>query len=267
MARRSILSIALLGGLVCSPLQAEGGNDWHFIPRANVGIIDYSLKIPSLPVAPGYRFPETEFAVDFKVAELGATTSWGRYYFSVAGLMSSEESDSLSEPNYRYEENFSGDRKDFSAVLGMRATDHLSLYMGWKYGISQADGSLNSDLEFKEQGFFVGGNYAWPIADKGILAVNLAVARLDGDLTIQAPGFVVPGGSSNGFLLDAISQTTGLSYGISWHSSINDRLSYSVAFDANAYTFDDVHDAVQGEIPGTFDEKMYIFRVGLAYRF
>jgi hypothetical protein len=263
MIRAAVLPICLFASLVSQPLSA---NEINFIPRASAGIMDYSLKIPSLPVAQNINFPKTEFAVNFKFAEVGGTLTWGSYYLSIAGLLSSDESDSLSEPAFGYEERFTGDRQDFSAALGMRATDNISLYLGYKYGVSQADGTLRSDLEFKESGFFVGGNYSWPISDKGVLAFNLAVARLDGDLSIEAPSFSVPG-AGGGFLLDAVSQTTGVSYGVSWHSSITEQLSYSVAMDANLYKFEDVHDAKQGKIDGSFDERMYILRLGLTYRF
>ncbi len=257
----------LLSAFAGLSISASGkAADFRFIPRVNVGYMDYSLRVPSLPVTSGFRFPGTKFGVEFKFLELGGILSWKNYYFSVGGLTSTDESDSLVEPAFRYEEKFTGDRKDASMVLGMRPTDHLSLYLGWKWGRSKADGTLRSELEFKEDGFFIGGNYAWNIADKGLLALNVAVARLDGDLTIDAPAFSAPG-AGGGFLLDATSQTTGLSYGISWHGILTDQLTYSLAVDANLYKFDDIYDKVQGKISGQFDEHMYIFRAGLAYRF
>ncbi len=141
------------------------------------------------------------------------------------------------------------------------------IYIGYKTGKSQATGNQGQSLSFKEKGLFVGANYAWQVADSGLVSVNFAYADLTGDLKeeVTYPDFAslpIP------LDIDATSDAQGLSYGVSWSSRLSDSISYSLSLDAKNYTFDNIKDKNPQTITSKqFEEKFVSTTLSLFFQF
>jgi len=274
---RHLLGFLFLYLLFCSgSLHAE---KMQFIPRASVSIAEYDFTQSARPnaLAPSginnNDFPEVTFNVTFKILGIGGTFFKNDYYFDLSYAKSLKEEDSFTLddpaiPGGSFTENFKGDREDYAFTFGKKILERRGgVYIGYKGGTSEAAGDQGTDLKFKEKGFFLGGNYGWPVSDAGVISVNLAYAWLDGDLTerVTNPLFTslpIP------LDTDASSDATGVSYGISWSAGITDKLSYSVGIDAKKYTFEDVKDSNPNAIPSDeFEEEFNSLSFSMYYLF
>ena len=265
-------SLLLAMCMFSGPLAAEA---MKFIPRASVGIASYDFVQSARPGALGDTginngdFPEVKFNVTFKILGVGGTFIKDGYYFDASFQDSFDEEDTFTFEEAAFTETFKGDRQDYAFTFGKKILNNRAgVYLGYKVGKSQADGDQGEKLSFEEDGFFIGGNYGWPIAGKGVLSVNLAYADLDGDLKedVTNPGLTslpVPPLS-----MDASSDAQGLSYGVSWSSRFTQKLSYSVALDGREYTFDNVKDKNPDVIPSDeFKEEFLGATFSLFYLF
>jgi hypothetical protein len=261
----------LLASLVTAsilPQTVLANDDVSFIPRAWIGVSDYSFKqgerAGALPG--GNDFPKVEFDVTFIMLGIGLTTAYDRFYLDLSYQDSTDESDDFSGSagGISFSEKLSGDRRDYAATFGMRVLDNRgNVYVGYKNGKSAASGNVGTKLSFEEDGFFVGASYGWVIADAGLLSINAAYADLDGNLNEQ-PGPGYPAGLS----MDADSEATGLSYGVSWNGKISDQMGYSISFDANDYEFDHIRDSSTSvPLPDKIEETLYTGKVSISYRF
>lgn len=254
----------------------------QFIPRATLSIAKYDFTQSPRPnaLAPttinNNDFPEVSFNVTFKMFGIGGTIFKDDYYFDLSYAKSLNEEDSFTLedaaiPGGAFTEDFKGDREDYAFTLGKKILERRGgVYVGYKGGTSEASGNQGTDLKFKEDGFFLGGNYGWPISDAGVISVNLAYAWLDGELTenVTNPLFASPAVLAVPLDTNASSDATGLSYGISWSARINDKLSYSVGLDTKKYTFDDVKDDNPNTIPSDeFEEEFTSLSFSTYYLF
>lgn len=235
--------------LAALPAQAEVS----FTPRATLAFSAYTFtqteRAGALPNSiNGGTFPEVKFDVVFQILGIGGTFFSNGYYLDLAASRSADEEDSFKFTPMNFEETFKGDRSDTSITFGRKILDNRgAVYIGYKTGTSQADGDQGQSLEFEERGFFIGGNYNWPVLESSVITVNLAYARLDGDLTekVTNPGFIQIT-QNNGLPpldINASSDTTGLSYSIGFASRLTDTLSYSLSYEIKSYTFDNVKDS------------------------
>lgn len=270
-----VFAIFVLSG----PLSAD---ELKFVPRASLAVVSYDFTQSPRPnaLAPtginNNEFPEVNFEVTFKMFGVGGTILKNGYYFDVSYQKSLNEEDSFTLedsalPGGVFTETFEGDREDYAVTFGKKFLDNsLGLYGGYKSGTSEASGNQGQVLSFKEDGFFVGANYGWRIANKGVLSVNLAYADLDGDLIedVNNPAFASPAVLAVPLDTDASSDAQGLSYGLSWSSRLTEKLSYSLALDAKKYTFDNVKDKNPNAIPSDeFEEEFVGVTASLFYLF
>ncbi len=232
-----------------------------FVPRVSLAVSDYTFTQKERPQA---GFPEVEFDVRFKMLGVGTTIVYDKFYLDLFGQHSTDESDTFKDV---ITEKFTGDRKDYTISLGMKVLDNKgAVYVGYKLGKSEADSNLGTTLEFEEDGFFIGANYGWVIADTGVLSLNVAIAKLDGQLkeTIKAPHPF----AGVGLDIDASSKATGISYGIAWSSKLLGKWGYSIGVDVNNYTFDHVKDDDAGFPPSDeFEEDFITAKVSISYAF
>ncbi len=219
-----------------------------------------SPRMGALP--DGSDFPKVEFDALLLIAGIGLTTAYDRFYLDLSYQDSSEEEDSFSAANYV--EKFNGDRRDYSATLGMRILDNRgNVYFGYKNGKTTGSGEAGTQFTFEESGFFIGASYGGLIADKGFLAINLAYADLDGHLK-EVPGPRYP----PGLYMDADSDANGLSYGISWSGKFSAKMGYSIALDAHQYDFENLKDSSATKpLPEQVEETMYTGKLSMSYRF
>jgi hypothetical protein len=264
MTKLSKLLVPSLFFVCILPQAALAADNITFVPRAWVGISDYTFEqgARSGALPDGSDFPEVEFNVTFKMIGIGMTTAYDRYYFDLSYQDSSDESDKFSNANFS--EKLTGDRRDYALTVGMRVLDNRgNIYGGYKNGRSEASGSAGTELTFEEDGFFIGASYGWVIANIGMLSINAAYADLDGELEeIPGPGY------PTGLSMDADSEATGLSYGISWNGIISEQIGYAISFDANDYEFDNLKDknAIK-PLPSKIEETFYTGKVSISYRF
>jgi hypothetical protein len=244
--------------------QSSIAKEINFIPRAWAGLSDYQFKqSPRKGALPdGSDFPEVKFDATFLMTGIGLSSIYDHFYIDFSYQDSSEEEDSFSSANFY--EKFKGDRRDYSATLGMKILDYQgTIYIGYKNGKTSGKGNKGTQLTFKEDGFFIGANYGWIIADSGLLAFNIAYADLDGNLK-EVPGPVY----SSGLGMNADSETKGLSYGISWTSTITEKIGYSIALDANEYEFDHLKDdSASTPLPDKIEESLYTGKISIFYQF
>ena len=72
----------------------------------------------------------------------------------------------------------------------------------------------------------------------------------------------------SGLNLDADSEASGLSYGISWSAKISEKISYLINFDANDYTFNNLKDSTATKsLPDKVEESIYTGKISITYHF
>ena len=256
-----LLSLALIS-------TTASAEDWSFVSRIGIGIMDYSLAVPPRSVVvQGVEMvsEDAEFNASLKFVGLGATVLKDRFYLDLYGQISDNDNSAgttevIMPGSGLFEKQKLNEREDYSITVGYRVTDFANIYAGYRVGkTSFGRGTLGTRFNFDEEGFFLGGTLLWPILDAGVIAINLAVAELDSDSDIDVAG-------AEAFNDSFTASTTGLSYGISWNSRFTDKLSYSIAFDGYEYTFDDA-DADNSELLGSAEEEIFTLRINLSYEF
>jgi len=252
--RNSYRFIMALAIACASPV--VNAEDLVFSPRLTTGYMDYKLEVPIL--IPGV-FASQTFKVNTALIGAGATLSWNRLYLDAYGQISAKASDDLNLPIVNYNEKLDGDVTDYSLAAGVAITDNFSIYVGYKYNKLDASGNRGAVSNFKADGYFLGASYGWVIQDSGVLALNLAVADLDGDIRSQVPVLSID--------FDQTSNAQGLSYGVSWRSNINKNWGYSVALDGYQYDFKDIVDKRLGALPGEVNQDIFTLRVSASYLF
>jgi hypothetical protein len=240
--------------VITSPV--VNAEDLVFSPRLTTGYMNYELETPS-PL-PGI-VPSQQFKFGVALIGAGATLLWNHLYLDVYGQITSNSSDNLNLPILNYNEKFDGDVNDYSLAAGVVVTDNLSIYMGYKYNKLDASGDKGSESSFKAEGYFLGASYGWIIKDSGVLALNLAIADLDGSTYFKVPNLPIN--------LDTTSDAQGLSYGVSWKSAINEDWGYSIALDGYRYNFKDIIDKRLGAQPGEVKQDIFTLRVSISYLF
>jgi hypothetical protein len=231
-------------------------DELSFTPRLTTGYMNYKLETPS-PV-PGI-VPSQKYQDNLAIIGAGATLSWNRLYLDAYGQISSNGSDSLSIPILNYSENYDGNVTDYSLAAGVAITDNLSIYVGYKYNKLDLSGNRGAKASFEADGYFLGASYGWVIQEAGVFALNLAFADLDGSLRSQVPNLTID--------FDQTSNTQGLSYGVSWKSTINKNWGYSIALDGYQYNFKDLVDKQFGAGPGEINQDIFTVRVSVTYLF
>lgn len=243
-----------------------------FTPRATLSISQYNFDQSERPnaLAPtginGNDFPEVSFNVTFKILGVGGTWSKNGYYFDVLTQLSTEEKDTFKFDAASFEETFKGDRSDTSLTFGKKILDNRgAVYLGYKIGKSSADGNQGQSLTFEEKGLFVGTNYSWRVG-QGVVSVNVAYARLDGDLKEEVTANF---GTLNQPLdTDATSDAQGVSYGITYAANLSKHLNYSIGVDTQEYKFENIKDAnPNAVVSSSFTEKFLNTKLSLYYSF
>jgi hypothetical protein len=134
------------------------------------------------------------------------------------------------------------DRIDYSITLGHRIWKGLSFFAGYKY----TEFKLNAkgpnilleevDSKSTEEGFFLGGSYAFRIANAGTLSLSVGYAYLDLDFSQSNISSTAP---SFAFAIQEYAYTgssTGLSYGVQWTGEISGPWAYTLSLKYQEYS-------------------------------
>lgn len=168
------------------------------------------------------------------------------------------------------------DRHEYSISAGYAVTDNFALFVGYKRSDTEFDemnvltnrgtGEVNtfdSNLDYEQDGPFIGGNYGWRIRETGTLALNLGVAFVDGEIKTTSPGGDTP---------KITGDTVGLTVGLSWTAPlpILENFNYTVGVDGYNYDFeaDEVDATDDAAFQGAdFSETVIRATAGVSYAF
>jgi hypothetical protein len=220
----------------------------RFIPHASLSVTKYEVVRRSVAkgLPDGTSFPEISLDYTYKFLGVGGTLFKNSYYLDMFYQRSSDEASSFSVDNPTIPDSvlsavFNGRRRDYSLTLGKKILDgQAGIYVGYKEGKSGGPQPQGDYLSFEEKGFFIGGNYGWLISDLGVISLNLAYAKMDGNRTQKRK--IVYNGQSITLDFNGNGDTDGLSYGVAWASRITEYLSYSVGLEVRRYSFDNIKD-------------------------
>lgn len=130
------------------------------------------------------------------------------------------------------------------------------------------------EREFEYDGPFIGAVYGLPISKglvDGVIAFNLAVAFLDGEVTETERNATINDVPQPSVRSVIKGDSTGLTLGLSWNGATPiDGLSYVIGVDGYKYDFDGDKVELQGQtipIDTRFDETVINLRVGASYVF
>ena len=252
-------SFYVLMALFCMQLpyaQIAFAKDVRFIPHVSVSITKYEVTkravVGGLP--DGNDFPEMSLNYTYNLLGVGGTLFNNSYYFDIFYQRSSDEVSSFSVENPAVSGSvlaatFNGRRRDYSLTFGKKILDgQAGIYAGYKEGKSGGPQQPQGDyLSFEEKGFFIGGNYGWLISDLGVISLNLAYAKMDGNRTQKRT--TVYNGQNIILNYNGNGDTDGLSYGVLWASRLTQNLSYSVGLEVRRYSFDNIKDVNPEKIP------------------
>lgn len=248
----------LMALLLLQPLctKTSFAKDVLFVPRMSLSIMQYEFTKPTTVngLGDGEDFPELSTDLNFKLLGLGGTLFKDSYYLDLFYQTSTNESSSFTAedpaiPGGTFYGNFDGRRREYALTFGKKIFDGRGgIYAGYKDGKTGGPLPQEQHLSFEEEGFFIGGNYGWLVSDLGVISLNLAYAKMDGN-RIQKTN---TGFEEQGFIIDlnGNGDTEGLSYGATWSSHLTDHISYSIGLEVRQYFFDNIKD-INPEIPFT----------------
>jgi hypothetical protein len=166
-------------------------------------------------------------------------------------------------------------RSDVNLTFGYLISNSTSIFMGYKQ--ASLDVKLNSvispnggtpgnepraqDVEFSDEGIYIGASYSQNIGETGVLSYSAAYADLDGEVSIISSQY---DGFTNSIRINSArteGATSGISLGLTWNDGFADSVAYNVALKINLYEFDD-ETLTAGDDLST-DETFTILSVGL----
>jgi hypothetical protein len=296
--RTTLVSLLLLFFICLSTPSSAPAFDGGIQPRITTGIINYTLKSKASASTRGdeYTFKDT-----MPFIGIGATIFANKFYLDFYGQWAFNGTDNFTKQHYESPSppvipshyfwnngaEIEFDRRDYSVAAGYSLTDYLSLFLGYRVGQSSAeekghvtkylvdDGSLTGipglvlfdesigeiDLDYQNQGPFLGAACGYQIKDKGSLTLNVAVAYLEGEID-QSGDFASPISGRDYFNIETSGDSVGISLGVAWRGRITEQLGYSFSVDGHQYDFE----ADDPEKPD-FSETVYAIRTGLSYEF
>lgn len=248
-------------------------------PRVNLGVTFYEFEQEAgFAIVPNGD-PATRFDIfgpsgsrslgdTMPFIGLGATLFRDKFFVDVYAQRAMNGDDTGTQdqfpPLIRDRDDASFDREEYSISIGYAVVENLALYAGYRetstefdidtertiIGITPADDIVTfevTELDYEQNGFFVGGNYGWPISNKGALALNLGVAFIDGKVKEDF-------GETTG-------ETVGITLGMSWTGPLPvENLNYTVGIDGYRYDFEADEDAGLD-----FSETVIRVSAGVAY--
>ena len=252
------LATPLLFATCFSPVVADA--EITIIPRAEVGYNSYQLEfdgeIPT-PTGNGVQIINISNSFNMNLASLrlGGSLAWNKLYMDAYYQGTTDASDTQTYPILNVTEKWTGSREEYNFTLGYSIIDGGSVFGGYRFSETTADGSIASDYSFEHEGYFIGASYGWLLTDTGALSINAAYAWLDVTLNENLLGFP----------LKADGDGTGVKLGVKWNDRINKEVGYSISVDWFNYDYDIT--TVGSGAQASMKEKEATIRLGIDYRF
>lgn len=257
----------VINSLLISPLLVEA-QEFGFQPRIITGIMHYKYGNPDV----------WEMSDNQPFLGIGGTFTHDRLFIDAYSQKSAEGEDegaAKQEPKKIYDATF--ERRDHALTLGYAVNNNLSFFAGYKYGKSENTfqsqfASERLEHHFRAQGPFIGAAYGWQLG-RGLLAVNLAIAKLEGQSTVL--GFNTNDDVSIINKTFASADTLGWTLGVNWNAPLTKNITYSVSLDGYKYTYETyetwqyIYPTKSGGQVDDIDieETMYSIKASLIYHF
>lgn len=288
------LAFAILLAILSS-LQSVNAVEFRIQPRLDVGLMYYEFEqeglfkftVPDPQNNPTYVVTEgplskVSFSDTMPVISGGLTAHANRFFLDVyfQKAFSGEDTATLQKVSV-FSNTFQNreikrkwDREEYAISVGYGVTNNLAVFAGYRQSNSDFDDStaiyelgsqgfqpprvVDIDIEYEQSGPFLGAAYQWSINKggflNGALTLNLGMAFIEGQVEQTVNGKRD---------LNIKGDTVGLTTGVSWKSSITDRLKYSLSINGYQYEFD-THNSSKG---ADFSETVIRTSVGLSYLF
>lgn len=225
---------------------------------------------------------------------IGATLFFGDFYFDLYGQSSFSGSDSsvllgnTIEPDgggsfnyvpFRRPIDSDWDRTEYSLTVGYAVTRQFKLFTGFRgsetsFDLTGTSTNLQNDftlpftvdIDYSQNGFFVGGNYAWSINEnkpeswlRGAISINAGLTFVDGEIDekFAFEGFDPVNSKREG-------DTLGLVVGIAWNGYLGKMFANDFYYTAgvNSYRYD--FEADNPSVDADFSERVLQFTLGLS---
>jgi hypothetical protein len=205
---------------------------------------------------------DRQFTPEFTSLALSLTGGIGNFYLTFnhdQSIKDDIEADSAGLIFYS--------RRDSSLALSYVLSRQWRLSAGYRAGETESFYTVSND-EFgtSEEGFFVGGNFSYSFGKKGTASTSLAIAQLDGEVSLREPfvdtsAFVVGSPPPQNIEGDAL----GYSFGLAWTDLITERTRYSVGLRIHRYDFEDTQ--VYGGLDLSYQLNFNSLYFGLTHSF
>ena len=205
---------------------------------------------------------DRQFTPEFTSLALSVTGGTGNFYLTFnhdQSIKDDIESDSVGLIFYS--------RRDSSLALSYVLSREWRLSAGYRTGETESFYTVSNDqFGTSEKGFFAGGNFSYSFGKKGTASASLAIAQLDGEVSLREPfvdtsAFVVGSPPPQNIEGDAL----GYSFGLAWTGLAGSRTRYSIGLRIHRYEFEDTQ--VFGGLDLSYNLNFNSLYVGLTHSF
>ena len=157
-------------------------------------------------------------------------------------------------------------REDINLTFGY-SLDQFNIFAGYRTGKTDANYTgNNSAFGTTSDGFYIGASKSYYFEGKGSLSGSIAIAALDGEVSLSEPfvdtsAFVVGDPPPDKIKGSAV----GLSLAIGWSGEVSENTLYNIDLKINQFDFED--DVVYGGLDLSYEENLNTISIGLTHFF
>lgn len=157
-------------------------------------------------------------------------------------------------------------REDINLAFGYNL-DKFNVFAGYRTGKTDANYTGNNGaFGTTSDGFYIGAGKSYYFEDKGSLSGSIAIAALDGEVSLSEPfvdtsAFVVGDPPPDKIKGSAV----GLSFSIGWTGEVSENTWYNIDLKINQFDFED--EVVYGGLDLSYEENLNTISIGLTHFF
>jgi len=279
----SLLSFALIPTV---------GRALDYETRFQLGVMDYEYEQKPITLSNGDKNSGYKLGSIMPFAGGGITVFKDKLFFDLylqkavsgsdqATLEFDEADDSSNFSDENIDSDF--DREEYSLSLGYTVGSQGALFIGYRESTTYFDESSDEhrknrtitniiNLDFKQQGYFLGGVYAFPVSEQTVITLSAALAFLDGEYNFSSHSVGVSDNgegtpSEHSFANVSEGDTKGLNLGVTWKGRLSERLDYTLGLNGYKYDFDFQNVDSGRTADPKLAESVTRLSTGLSYRF